>query len=640
MRNYIIGTAGHVDHGKTSLIKCLTGTDTDRLKEEKQRKITIDLGFAKLDLNNHKSIGIVDVPGHEKFIRNMLAGCSGMDAALLVVAANEGIMPQTREHLDILSILGVRYIVTAITKCDITSAQEIADCQNAVEDYLKDFDCIFSKTVPVSCVSGEGMDDLRAALDGMLDKVDEEDAVEGEAFYMPIDRSFTIKGFGTVVTGSVASGIITPGEYILAPNMDKVTARSIQVHSEDVETAVKGQRCAVNLKDISKDEIKRGYALATKNSVCSTMMLDVKLSLLADSPFSLPNGLHILVYIGTGEYSAKAVLIGRDCLESNDHCYSQLHFKEKITARVGDRFVIRLASPQVTIGGGVVLDSNPTGKRRLKSETVQSFRIKESGSMAERLDEAVREHYGNFLTIKSLQAQFAGLSGLKSEITEVESILEKLVEDGQIVILPGERLVDITREKKLLKYFTSILANYHREHSDMPGMPLAEAKMRLLGKGRDKDAKALLEYWSACEYIKEAGGCISLFSFELTVPTDDEFIAKHLIDIYAGAGIMPPAYNDVKPLFLGSKRFLPVLKKLYEEEILVKLDDRYIMHKESVDFAYEKLILLSGHSENGMIVLGEYRDRVKSSRKVALALLEYFDRMHITVKDGDVRYLK
>lgn len=621
MRHFILGTAGHVDHGKTALVEALTGIDADRLKEEKKRGITIDLGFAYMDMDKGDRLAIIDVPGHEKLIKNMLAGAGGMDAFMLVIAADEGVMPQTVEHMEILSCLGITNGIIALNKCDMVDEEMIPMIIGDIRHNLAGTIMENTKIFPVSAKTGMGIEELRQGIFDLLLSV--EDKEQDGAFFLPIDRSFTVKGFGTVVTGSVWSGEVSVGdEPVLFPDERKLTVRGVQVHGENKEKAGANQRAAINLKDINKDEIKRGQVLATKGSVSLTMMLDCRLHLLDSSPFSIKNNGYVRVYYGTGEYVAKVILMDCEELEAGQECFVQLRFKESLVARPGDRMVIRNMSPVSTIGGGTIIDANPTKKKHNNPVSINSFEVKESRDKKRIAYEMIRERHDPFITLRQLEA--AGLSGE----------LEGLIADNKILALAGERYITVELEEKLRKYFENVLINYHKDNPELPGMPVAEARMRIFGKKREQDAKGIVALWKDKELIKEAGASISLMNFELTEPKDDSQIRKRLIEIYEKGAIMPPAYNEVKPTFLGSKRFIPVLKGLFDEGILIKLDERYIIHCDSLKTAQKKLIKLGAKGE---FTLGDYRDALKTSRKVALALLEYFDKMGVTKPEGEGR---
>ena len=376
MKNVIIGTAGHVDHGKTCLIKALTGIDTDRLKEEKKRGITIELGFAYLDLDNGQRAGIVDVPGHEKFVRNMLAGAGGMDLCMLVVAADEGIMPQTVEHLDILSILGIKKGVIVITKTDLVEEEFAELVAEDVAELVKGTFLEDAPIVPVSVYEEKGLEELKKVLTDLCDSLPERS--EEGYFRLPIDRVFTLKAFGTIVTGTLMEGKLKKDQNIvLYPENEPVKVRSLQVHSKDADVAYAGQRVAVNVPDRKKEGILRGDVLATSDSLYPTMMVDVKLEVLKHTERSIKHGSRVHVYHGTNELLGKVALMGREELKAGECDYAQLRLEEKTVLRKGDHFVLRFYSPVETIGGGVVLDGCPKKHRKNDKKAYETFKIKE-----------------------------------------------------------------------------------------------------------------------------------------------------------------------------------------------------------------------------------------------------------------------
>ena len=401
MKHVIIGTAGHVDHGKTCLIKALTGIDTDRLKEEKKRGITIELGFAYLDLENGQRVGIVDVPGHEKFVRNMLAGAGGMDLCMLVVAADEGIMPQTVEHLDILSILGIKNGVIVITKTDLVEPEFVELVAEDVKELVQGTFLENAPIVPVSVYKEQGLDKLKQILQEQCAALPE----RGDAghFRLPIDRVFTLKGFGTIVTGTLMEGKLKKDQNIvLYPENVPVKVRSLQVHSKDAETALAGQRVAVNVPDRKKEEILRGDVLATADSLYPTMMVDVKLEVLKHTDRVIKHGSRVHIYHGTKELLGKVALMNQDEVKAGECAYAQLRLEEKTVLRKGDHFVLRFYSPVETIGGGVVLDACPKKHRKNDKIAYHTFEIKENGTESERIELAYLEHQGNFYSLKAL----------------------------------------------------------------------------------------------------------------------------------------------------------------------------------------------------------------------------------------------
>ena len=375
MKYGIIGTAGHVDHGKTCLIKALTGIDTDRLKEEKKRGITIELGFAWMDFPGGERVGIVDVPGHEKFVRNMLAGVGGMDLVMLVVAADEGIMPQTVEHLDILSILGIRQGIIVITKTDLADPELVELVEEDIRELTEGTFLENAPVVPVSVYKNQGLDQLKKILYEMYQKLP--DHKETRAFRLPVDRVFTLKGFGTVVTGTLLGGKIKKDqEAFLYPENVPVKIRSIQVHEQGVEAAHAGQRVALNLPDRKKEEISRGDVIAFKNSMYPSMMADVSLTVLRHTGRVVKNGSRVHIYHGTKELLGKVILLDREELKAGETCYAQLRLEEETVMEKGDRFVIRFYSPAETIGGGSILDACPRKHKRKDRKVLRNVGLK------------------------------------------------------------------------------------------------------------------------------------------------------------------------------------------------------------------------------------------------------------------------
>ena len=388
MKHVVIGTAGHVDHGKTALVRALTGVDTDRLTEEKRRGLTIELGFARLDFPDGSCAGVVDVPGHEKFIKTMLAGAGGIDLAMLVVAADEGFMPQTVEHLNILSLLGVRRGVVVLTKCDLADADWLAMARADLAARVKGTFLENAPVVETSAATGQGIEDLREMLHALVRQTREKSA--RVPFRLPIDRVFSVDGFGTVVTGTLIEGALhVGGEAELLPSGTRSRVRNLQVHGENTAIAVAGQRVAVNLAGIKKTDIARGDTLAEPDSVRVSRLLDVRLSCLRDSERTVENGSRVHFCHGTAARLAKVVLLDRDALAPGESAYAQLRFTEDVAAKCGDRFVIRFYSPLETIGGGIILDDAPARHKRNDAAVLSALAVRENGSGAERVLQAL-----------------------------------------------------------------------------------------------------------------------------------------------------------------------------------------------------------------------------------------------------------
>ena len=423
MKHVVIGTAGHVDHGKTALVRALTGVDTDRLAEEKRRGLTIELGFARLDFPDGSCAGVVDVPGHEKFIKTMLAGAGGIDLAMLVVAADEGFMPQTVEHLNILSLLGVRRGVVVLTKCDLADADWLAMARAELAARVKGTFLENAPVVETSAATGQGIEDLREMLHALVRQTREKSA--RVPFRLPIDRVFSVDGFGTVVTGTLIEGALhVGGEAELLPSGTRSRVRNLQVHGENTAIAVAGQRVAVNLAGIKKTDVARGDTLAEPDSVRVSRLLDVRLSCLRDSERTVENGSRVHFCHGTAARLAKVVLLDRDALAPGESAYAQLRFTEDVAAKCGDRFVIRFYSPLETIGGGIILDDAPARHKRNDAAVLSALAVRENGSGAERVLQALTA----FDTALPSAAQLAARLGM--EETRLAPELDTLLARG------------------------------------------------------------------------------------------------------------------------------------------------------------------------------------------------------------------
>ncbi|HPW99928.1 MAG TPA: selenocysteine-specific translation elongation factor, partial [Sedimentibacter sp.] len=425
MRNIIIGTAGHIDHGKTTLIKALTGRETDRLEEEKRRGITIDLGFTYFDLPDGSKAGIIDVPGHEKFIKNMLAGVVGMDMVLLVIAADEGIMPQTTEHLNILNILGLENGIVVLTKCDLADQEWISLVKEDIRDSLRSTFLEESPIVEVSSKTGYGIDKLIQEITGLAQKAVKERDLNTIS-RLPIDRVFSIQGFGTVITGTLITGILKKGDEVEIYPVNKISRiRNIQVHSSDAEKAYAGQRTAINLSNIKKSDIYRGCVIAPVNSMKNTMMLDVKLNLLKSSKRIVVNRSRLHFYTGTSEILTRVVLLDRDELSPGESCYAQLRLEEEVAVRRGDKFIVRFYSPVETVGGGEIIEPVPLKRKRFDEDLIEELKIKEKGSGADVIEKIIKQSK-DLLSVSAL-AKTTALTE-----TEVRDHIETLEQEEKI----------------------------------------------------------------------------------------------------------------------------------------------------------------------------------------------------------------
>lgn len=619
-----------MDHGKTCLIRALTGIDTDRLKEEKKRGITIELGFAWMDFPKGERVGIVDVPGHEKFVKNMLAGVAGMDMVMLVVAADEGIMPQTVEHLDILSILGVRCGVVVITKTDAADPELTELVGEDVRELVKGTFLEDAPVVPVSVYKNQGIDRLRDTLYQMYQGLPEHK--ETRAFRLPVDRVFTLKGFGTVVTGTLFGGRIKKEqEAYLYPENTSVKIRSIQVHETNVEEAHAGQRVALNLPDRKKQEIRRGDVVALKNSMYPTMMADVSLTVLRHTQRSVKNGSRVHVYHGTRELLGKVILLDRDELKAGETCYAQLRLEEETVLEKGERFVIRFYSPAETIGGGTVLDICPRKHKRNDQKVLEACRIKESGTREEMLELSAWEHWGSFFTLEEL----AGRSTLDK--SGLKHTAEKLAE-RKILVRLNENLYIHRQEMDFYrKRAETVLDEFHKANPLKEGMGIEELRSRMkIAEG--KLADDILAVLKAEKVIKEEHGLISKKRFRVVLKEDEDAMVKEILNHYLDEGFAPLATEIYLKEHRNQKKFPAVFTSLLNKKALIRLDVQYCVHRDYYEKA--KTAFREMAEKKPEVALGEYRDYLGCSRKVAVALLEHFDKNGFTRKTEGGRVLK
>ena len=630
MKYGIIGTAGHVDHGKTCLIQALTGIDTDRLKEEKKRGITIELGFAWMDFPGGERVGIVDVPGHEKFVKNMLSGVGGMDLVMLVVAADEGIMPQTVEHLDILSILGIRHGVIVITKTDLADPELVDLVEEDIRELTKDTFLENAPVIPVSVYKNQGIHRLKETLYQIYKKLP--DHKETRAFRLPVDRVFSLKGFGTIVTGTLLGGNIKKDqEAYLYPENLPVKIRSIQVHETGVDKAHAGQRVALNLPDRKKEEIHRGDVVACKDTMYPSMMADVTLSVLRHTERTVKNGSRVHVYHGTKELLGKVILLDREELKVGETCYAQLRLEEETVMEKGDRFVIRFYSPAETIGGGCILDACPRKRKRHDKNALEACRIKEKGTKEEMLELSVREHRGRFFTLDEL----AGRNSL--DRSGLAGLAQALVQKGRLIQL--EEKVFIHREEMdfYQKKAEKILNDFHRAFPLKQGMGIEEMRSRM-NLGNPKVTDQILEVLKADKIIKEEQGTISKKRFKVVLKEDEDAIVKEILTHYEASGFAPLATELYLKEHKNQKKFKPVFISLLNKKSLIRLDEQYCVHQEWYEKAKEAFREMAKTKDK--ILLGEYRDYLGCSRKVAVALLEHFDKNGFTKKTEEGRILK
>ena len=627
MKNIIIGTAGHIDHGKTALIRALTGKETDRWEEEKRRGITIDLGFTYFDLPSGDRAGIIDVPGHEKFVNNMLAGVIGMDLVMLVVAADEGMMPQTREHVDIMSQLGVEKSIVVLNKCDLVDDEWREMVKEEIKEEL--VGSVFEKAniIEVSAVTGDGIDNLvKEILHMTKDEVTPKDI--NTISRLPIDRSFSISGFGTIITGTLISGTIKKDDELeLYPTGKKAKIRSIQVHGKDVKECYAGQRSAINISNLKKDEIKRGYVLAPPHSMENTMMLDVKLNVLESSQRILQNRCRLHLFTGTSEILCRAVLLDVKEVGPGESCYAQLRLEEEIAVRRGDKFIVRFYSPLETVGGGVILDANPSKKIPFNKEQLEEIKRKEEGSHTDIVELLVKKH-PEMITIKEI----AKLTGMSLE--EIDDCINEL--KGENLILTYEMKKDvyvyhISEENCLKRETLEFIENFHKENPYKFGVGKSLLKTKLYPKIKQNVFDQIIYKFICEDEIKKYKEYLSLSSFEINKDKTFKNIEKKLVNTYEKA-----AYDFVRLSEIDFNEeeniVRDVLNVLVDEEKIVKINDEMFTLKSLMDKV--EILVKEKLAQDNLITISQLRDALNTSRKSAKPMLEYLDNMKITRKNG------
>ena len=632
MKHVIIGTAGHVDHGKTLLVKALTGIDTDRLVEEKKRGITIELGFAHLDFDDGTQAGIVDVPGHEKFIKNMLAGAGGIDLAMLVVAADEGFMPQTVEHLGILSLLGIQDGLVVITKCDMADPEWVEMVKEDVRTHVEGTFLEGKPVFTVSAYTGQGIPELRQALKELVQKAAEKNM--RTPFRLPIDRVFSVDGFGTVVTGTLIEGSVSNGDMAeILPGGVQARVRNLQVHDRDVETAYAGQRVAINLAGVKKADLGRGDVIAWPGSVRTSLMLDARLQNLKNSQRTILSGSQVHLYHGSAVRLCKVVLLDRDALQPGESCYAQLRLTEEIAAKRGDRFVIRFYSPLETIGGGVVLDDLPRRHKRGDQAVLEALAIRESGSGDDQLVQLVAEHGHSLPTLEKLAAP----QNLDRE--ELGRSLEELTSAGKVLQpLPGRYLAASVFDA-IWDSCRGLLEQYHRQNPLHAGMKVAELRQKLLKNTDQAVADAILAALAREGKIKAVADRYALADFAVHLTKRQSAIREKLLQTYRKAGLEVPGLDEVIASFPPAEQgdCRQVVESLVSGGGLVMLTPQLCLHSQVYAQVCDKTRdFMVEHQE---LTLAEFRDLLGTSRKYALAVLEYYDKNKILKKDGDVRRL-
>jgi selenocysteine-specific elongation factor len=630
----ILGTAGHIDHGKSSLIKTLTGIDPDRLKEEKLRGITIELGFASLTLPTGQLLGIVDVPGHERFVRHMVAGATGMDLVALVIAADEGVMPQTREHLEICELLKVKQGLVVLTKADLVEADWLDLVEEEIREALVGTFLEGAPIVRFSAVTGEGTETLLGTLGELAAQVPPKPA--SGIFRLPVDRVFTIKGFGTVVTGTAITGRLKVGDAVMVyPPLYKARVRSLQMHGASVEELLAGSRAAVNLQGLEKEEMERGLVVATPGSLIPSRRLDAFLEVLESAPRPLKHRQAVRFHTGTSERLSVPLLLDADELAPGSSGYVQFILRDAVAVKPGDRFVIRNLSPAVTWGGGQILHINPTRHKRHQEGVLAGLQTLEQGPPEEQVRFYLEEAGPAGRSRPALAAM------LPWEPAALANLLNSLVHKGEALLYDPENqryiLTDTARalEEEIHRH----LKAYHQKNPLKPGLSKEELRRKLPPQMEVRLFNDLLGRLAQQKQVALEKDLVRLASHRVQLATDQEDVTRRLAALYQRGRLSPPTLKEVEAaLKLPLTKLQPLLAVLVNQGSLVKVKEDLYFHTEAV--AQLKAALVDFLKKNGEISVVQFKNLTQTSRKFTIPLLEHFDTNRVTVRVGEARRLR
>ena len=633
MKQIILGTAGHIDHGKTSLIRAMTGIDTDRLKEEKARGITIELGFANMVLPGGQPLGIVDVPGHERFVKNMVAGATGIDLVMMVIAADEGVMPQTREHMEICSLLGIQHGLVALTKKDMVDEEWLELATDDVTTFTQGTFLEDAPIIPVSSADGSGLEALAAALEKIAANLPERS--DSGFFRLPIDRVFTMKGFGTVITGTLTSGTVTVGDPVmLYPSHETSKVRGIQVHSESVNEAHAGQRTAINFQGLSKEAANRGDVLAHVDTLQVSYMVDAKLHCLKSLTKPLKNRVRLRVHTGTSEILGVLILLDREELAPGDTAVVQLRLENPIAVVTQDRFVVRSYSPVRTIGGGTILNPMAPKRKRLNDEAIGALSRLAEGEPEEVVNQHIRD---------------AGVNGVSFGVLRImTNLTEKKLGKLLDLSLSHKKAILIDKEARLYMHQDHVeqvgeqmlakLEAYHQDHPLKPGISKEELKSKFPRVSIKLFTLKLNQLVREDKVVVDEK-IVRLADHEAALGVDQDELRQKIITICRAGALTPPSFKDiVKTVNAPDKTVQDILVYLVEAEELVKIKEGLFYDRRAVEALRDELV--SFLREKGEISTPEFKNMTGASRKYVIPLIEYFDHQHVTIRIGDIRKLR
>jgi selenocysteine-specific elongation factor len=634
LKKIILGTAGHIDHGKTTLVKAVTGINTDRLKEEQERGITIELGFASLDLPSGQHVGIVDVPGHEKFVKHMVAGATGIDVVTMIIAADEGVMPQTREHLEICILLGVKFGFVVLTKTDLVDEEWRELVIEDVRDFVQGTFLEETPIMPVSSVTGDGIPEFIKTLDAFCEKIPSRSSAG--LFRLPVDRVFTMRGFGTVITGTLISGSISVGDSIMIyPSEITSKVRGIQMHNESVIRAEAGMRTAINFQGLDKHVVNRGDVLSVPGSLMSSYMVDVSLIFLKSNKKAIKNRTRVRFHAGTSEILGLLILLDREKLEPGEITVAQIRLDTPVALVKEDRYVLRSYSPVRTIGGGEILNPVPLKHKRNKPGVINSLQSLRDLPSEEIVVLHIRE--SGYIGVS-----FAGLKVMTNTADkQLENILQQLLSSQQIVMVDRENRNYVHRNTldDLKKQSMEFLEKYHQFNPLKAGMPREELKSRLPSPVSIRLYNLLINSMIKEEVIVQEEENVRLSGHKVSLQADQAVIRDKLLKIYRETGLTPPNFKELpKELDVDPSSIRDVLILLTKEGQIVKVNEELFFDASAINHLKNQLIsYLKKHEQ---ISTPDFKNMTGLSRKYLIPLIEYFDSRNVTIRIGDIRKLR
>ena len=634
MKQIILGTAGHIDHGKTALIKALTGINTDRLKEEKRRGITIELGFAFLDLPGGQRLGIVDVPGHEKFVKNMVAGATGIDFVAMVIAADEGVMPQTREHMEICSLLDIRHGLVVLTKTDLVDEEWLELVEEDVRDFVRGTFLESAPIVPVSSVTGAGIPDFIKTLDELSAELP--GRPPSSLFRLPVDRVFTMKGFGTVITGTLISGQVQVGDTVmLYPAGITSKVRGLQVHNQSVAKAEAGMRTAINFQGLEKAVVNRGDVLSNPGALKPSYMIDVTMNYLGSNKKPLKNRTRARFHSGTNEVLGIIVLIDREELAPGETTLAQIRLDSPVTVIKDDHFVIRSYSPVRTIGGGTVLNPIPQKHKRFRPDVIDGLK----GLMADDPEQIILYHVQESGYRGLAYADLKIMTSLHEK--QLQQIIQNLLSKRSIILADKESQTYIhSNSFDTFRSETSqYLSGFHKANPLKTGMSKEELKSKFPDLLNSRLFNLMLNQMIKDKSVVTEDNSVRLSSHKVSLGVDQADIRDKVLNAYRENGLTPPYFKDLKKNFeIEDSLAKDVIRLLVDQGLIVKAKEDLYFYADAVNDLQQKLVeFLTAHGE---MSTPQFKEMTGVSRKYLIPLIEYFDARNVTIRIGDIRKLR